>query len=318
MPAIPRRRAPPNPRPGAPADLRARLPIRRLKAAPVQPFIHVSRLADGREQLWLAEVDTASLASRNRAGPTGRNVGLLTEVAGDQAFPAEIIFWAVIVPQARAALLLSEQQGGGPDYFVDFNVRLAPFDPGGPSLFMNEHSVNVSKANVASALFAQFQAEIAADMASHGATQAEIDAELAAMAWAAVPDQVQWAPRVSLLDLDRLAVTFQLDIVETGTYGWLGEERFTGTWSGLRGQGPLSFEGWSASSAGTVGPDSGPPLPLMIGNVPLTPGPERESAPRQLKAGGRAIRPPASAVLPGVSKWPWRALMAHGRFLAPS
>lgn len=292
------------------------LPQRRLLPPAEQSFIYARRSPSGSEQLWLARAITASLAPGVKGGPRARDVRMLAEVDGPAgAGAAEQFVWAVLAPGGRAALAYSEQFGSF-DPFIDCNVRVAPLEAGGPSLFVNEHSVTVSRSNCQSALFEGFLDTIRAYMASEGASQAEIDAHAAALDWRPEPDSVSWAPSVSVLPGGRLSITFQLDVVETHSYGWLGEERFTGQWRGLDGSGPMPFEGWTAHSAAATGPASGPPLLFVPGALPLEPQPLADGAEHGVRLGGRAFGfSGRGGPLP--LPLPRRALLAHGLLRPP-
>jgi len=272
-----------------------------------QPLIYVRETPeDGVQNLWLAEIKTASLDAKRIAARDIRKLATVDGPAGAGA--AEVFVWAIIAPGGRAAIAFSEQFGSAFDPFIDFNVRVVPFEPGGPSLFANEHSFSVGPANCSSALFDSFIATLRDDMASEGLSQAEIDAHVASLSWEPVPDAVQWAPAVTLLAGGRIAIQFQLDIEEPSS-GWLGEERFTGTWSGLGGAGPMQFEGWTSQGAGAYGPASGPPARFGLGILPVTPGPTG-AARRILRVDGRILGF-ASGGLPKRVLLRKNALLAH-------
>lgn len=273
-----------------------------------QPLVSVRQVpSNGVQQLWLSEVETTSLATKK---PRARDLRKLVEIDGpDGAGAAEIFVWAIIAPGQRAAIALSEQFGTAFDPFVDFNVRVIPFEPGGPSLFINEHSFAIGPSNCTSGVFDAFIADLRAEMAAYGESAADIDAHVAGLRWEPVPDAVQWAPAVTLLPGGRIAIQFQLDIAEPG-YGWLGEERFTGLWSGLHGSGGLTLEGWSSQGAGAHGPASGPPSRSGRQLLPLVPGPTA-GASRVVRVDGRAIGFATSGIASPLRRQR-QALLAHG------
>ncbi len=294
--------------PSAPPPVIGRLPAH-------QPFVYARRLADGREQLVHARLDTASLSGKSKTGPLAEDVATLLETSGTGGPVEERIMWAIVVPGNRSAIALVEQLG--PD-FIDLNIRVIPLVGGGPSLFINEHGFSVSQANCSSALFEAFLDTEEQAMRVEGATDAEVAAFRASAQWQVDPDAVRWAPAVALLPGGRLAVQFQLDVVGNSPVaeGWFGEERFTGTWSGLNGTGPLVHEGWSSQSAGSTGPDSGPPVAGVAGTLALLPG-SASGAARTLAVGTppRAIGFPAKG-LPGAARLRRKAILAHGHLRA--